>query len=385
MAASKLLAGSIALVLLSFFASSAIGVCFRRRKRRLGLEDKLRELEQALKTALENCASERRGRIRAQQALREDLAKACSNDSDFNSYPMTPIATVQSCFSTRNGTPRQPLLVPLARARLLFNQTRVPPASLEGLEGYSHCWIVYVFHQNTDLEKLWKNPSCSKFKAKVRVPRLKGGRMGVFATRSPHRPCPIGLTVAKVESVCGGAVILSGIDLVDGTPVLDVKPYLPYCDSIVGATLPDWVKGDEVLAVSSINFSEVFSTSLSACWPIMEKKSLYSSSHEFQCLIRQVLSWDIRSVSQRTRPRISTVRPDGIGGEHNQDLANSADLTMPEEKNEDVNSTSSDNMYHLILEGLDISYRIDCSGNVLVEKVNLPPCSKSGNAVAKIL
>ncbi|CAH9140971.1 unnamed protein product [Cuscuta epithymum] len=386
MAASKLLAGSIALILVSLFASSAIGVCFLRRKRRLGLEDKLRELEQALKTALENCASERRGRIRAQQALREDLAKVCSHDSDFYSYPMTPIATVQSCFSTRNGTPRQPLLVPLARARLLFNLTRVPPASLEGLEGYSHCWIIYVFHQNTDLEKLWKNPSRSKFKAKVRVPRLKGGRMGVFATRSPHRPCPIGLTVAKVESVCGGAVILSGIDLVDGTPVLDVKPYLPYCDSIVGATLPDWVKGDELLAVSSISFSEDFSSSLSACWPIMEKKSLYSSSHEFQCLIRQVLSWDIRSVSQRIRPHISAVRPDnGIGDEHNQDLENSADLTMSEEKNEDVNSTSSDSMYHLILEGLDISYRIDCSGNVLVEKVNLSPCSKSGNAVAKVL
>lgn len=67
----------------------------------------------------------------------------------------------------RNGTPRQPLLVPLARACLVFNTTRVPPASLEGLEGYSHCWIIYVFHLNTDLEKLWKNPSHSKFKAKV--------------------------------------------------------------------------------------------------------------------------------------------------------------------------------------------------------------------------
>ena len=71
-----------------------------------------------------------------------------------------------SCFS-RNGTPRQPLLVPLARARLKFDAARVPSASLEGLEGYSHCWILYVFHLNTDLEKLWKHPSQSKFKAKV--------------------------------------------------------------------------------------------------------------------------------------------------------------------------------------------------------------------------
>lgn len=67
----------------------------------------------------------------------------------------------------RNGTPRQPLLVPLARASLIFNISRVPPASLEGLEEYSHCWIIYVFHLNTDLEKLWKHPARSKFKAKV--------------------------------------------------------------------------------------------------------------------------------------------------------------------------------------------------------------------------
>lgn len=69
--------------------------------------------------------------------------------------------------SCRNGTPRQPLLVPLARACLTFDSARVPPASLEGLGEYSHCWIIYVFHLNTDLEKLWKDPSKSKFKAKV--------------------------------------------------------------------------------------------------------------------------------------------------------------------------------------------------------------------------
>ena len=67
----------------------------------------------------------------------------------------------------RNGTPRQPLLVPLASACLVFDLARVPPASLEGLGEYSHCWIIYVFHLNTDLEKLWKHPSKSKFKAKV--------------------------------------------------------------------------------------------------------------------------------------------------------------------------------------------------------------------------
>lgn len=67
----------------------------------------------------------------------------------------------------RNGTPRQPLVVPLAKACLIFDPSQVPQASLEGLEEYSHFWIIYVFHLNTDLDKLWKHPSKSKFKAKV--------------------------------------------------------------------------------------------------------------------------------------------------------------------------------------------------------------------------
>lgn len=111
-------------------------------------------------------AAERQGRIRAQQDLRKALAQPKSENLEQASYPMTPIGVVQSCFSTRNGTPRQPLLVPLARACLIFDSARVPPASLEGLVEYSHCWIIYVFHLNTDLVKLWKHPSRSKFKAK---------------------------------------------------------------------------------------------------------------------------------------------------------------------------------------------------------------------------
>lgn len=208
-----------------------------RRKSR-NLESKVVELEKSLKSSMDKCCAERQGRIRAQQALRKGLAHPQANNLELSAYPMAPIGIIQSCYSTRNGTPRQPLLVPLARACLIFDPSRVPPASLEGLKEYSHCWIIYVFHLNTNLENLWKQPSKSRFKAKVRVPRLKGGRMGVFATRSPHRPCPIGLTVAKVEAVQDNMVLLSGVDLVDGTPVLDIKPYLPYCDSIEGARVP---------------------------------------------------------------------------------------------------------------------------------------------------
>ncbi|WVZ11354.1 hypothetical protein V8G54_015884, partial [Vigna mungo] len=362
------------------FTLTAISISAYALKRKWNhLNSKIEELEASLKSCSEKCASERQGRIRAQQALREEVTKSQPKSENLNltCYPMMPIGIVHSCYSTRNGTPRQPLLVPLARACLVFNTTRVPPASLEGLEEYSHCWILYVFHLNTDLDKLWKHPSKSGFKAKVRVPRLKGGRKGVFATRSPHRPCPIGLTVAKtlvpgliayggyspspqVEAVQGNMVLLSGVDLVDGTPVLDLKPYLPYCDSIREATVPNWLTDDNLLSVASISFSEDFTSALENCWIVAEKKSLYASPGEFQNLIKQVLSWDIRSLSQRNRPHDALLK-----NENDELLGNASDVDDHENA---INS--SEIIYHLILEGLDVSYRIDHVGNVIVDNVS---------------
>ncbi|XP_047311172.1 uncharacterized protein LOC124914625 [Impatiens glandulifera] len=354
-------------------AVATVSVFIWRRKSKV-YEKRVRELELALKSSVNNCAAERQGRIRSQQALRKTLSQQKSDSFDSTCYPVTPIGIIQSCFSTRNGTPRQPLLVPLARARLNFNQARVPPACLEGLEEYSHCWIIYVFHMNTNLEKLWKNPSHSKFKAKVRVPKLKGGKMGVFATRSPHRPCPIGLTVAKVEEVQGNAVLFSGVDLVDGTPVLDIKPYLPYCDSNQEATVPSWVNEDKLLSVASINFSDGFAASLSDCWIKQEKKSLYKSADEFKSLIRQVLSWDIRSLSQRIRYHGSVTRENGGTIDNCSDLDENQDEAASDyhETEQHDSLPSSVTVYHLILEGLDVSYTIDSKDNVIVEKLTRP-------------
>ncbi|WCJ42416.1 tRNA (adenine(37)-N6)-methyltransferase [Euphorbia peplus] len=364
---SKWLKASIAVALVAAIsASTAMSVYFCRKKSKL-LSFKVDELQRAVDSSLKKCAAERQGRIRAQKELRDALAESKSEELEKTCYPMTPIGFVQSCFSTRNGTPRQPLLVPLARACLIFNSSRVPPASLEGLSEYSHCWIIYVFHLNTDLQKLWKEPSRSKFKAKVRVPRLKGGRMGVFATRSPHRPCPIGLTVAKVEAVEGNVVLLSGVDLVDGTPILDIKPYLPYCDSIQEAAVPKWVTEDSMLTVASVSFSEGFSSSLTDCWQTAGKKSLYASPDEFQCLIKQVLSWDIRSVSQRNHPHdppSNTVNGKAPNGSAESDC----DHDERDSSHETAEVYTDNVMYHLILEGIDISYIINCNGNVVVEK-----------------
>jgi tRNA-Thr(GGU) m(6)t(6)A37 methyltransferase TsaA len=123
----------------------------------------------------------------------------------------------------------------------------VPPAALEGLEQYSHCWVLYLFHANTDglgaldMHNGPPQPGAT-FRAKVRVPRLDGKKMGVLATRSPHRPIPIGLSLAKIEAVKGKCLYISGADIVDGSPVVDIKPYLPFCEALRDATAPDWVQ-----------------------------------------------------------------------------------------------------------------------------------------------
>lgn len=88
------------------------------------------------------------------------------------------------------------------------------------MEDYSHLWIIYYFHKNS-----------SHAKAKVAPPRLNGERIGIFATRSPHRPSPIGLSLVEIDRIEGTTISFFGTDMVDGTPVLDIKPYIPAYDT----------------------------------------------------------------------------------------------------------------------------------------------------------
>ncbi len=146
-------------------------------------------------------------------------------------FSFPAIAIIHSCFKEKFGIPRQPGLAPLAIAQLEFLPPYNNPAAVVGLEGCSHIWLQFVFHANSNNEA-WK--------PKVKPPRLGGNKsIGVFATRSPNRPAPIGLSVVKLESIeqKDGKLLLnlSGVDLLDGTPVLDVKPYIPYVDMICDA------------------------------------------------------------------------------------------------------------------------------------------------------
>ncbi len=93
-------------------------------------------------------------------------------------------------------------------------------------------------------------------RAKVRPPRLGGKTVGLFSTRTPHRPNPIGLSLVKLDRVAGDTLHLSSVDLVHGTPVLDIKPYLPYADSIAGATVPQWVVEPPVASLGRVTITD---------------------------------------------------------------------------------------------------------------------------------
>lgn len=289
-----------------------------------------RELEEKLQNEIK---SERMGRIRAEQAnkqLQLELSQRSSlSDESLGKWclPLKPIGFITSCFTTRNGTPRQPQLVHAARCALTL-ASDVHTSSLEGLEQYSHCWIIYIFHENTDITKTLTDRSSKH--SKIAVPRLNGKKMGVLATRSPHRPVPIGLSTAQIIGVEGNRLILGGADIVDGSPVLDIKPYVPFCDSLPNSTAPPWVAAeaeDEPLKVDEVIFTSSAMDEITQSWSSKKKRSegrsLYSSPQEFVGLIKQVLSLDIRSLHKRT----------GGKGKEQQDV------------------------FHVLLESVDVSYR----------------------------
>ena len=142
---------------------------------------------------------------------------------------LTPIGLVSSCYKEKFGIPRQPGLVTAAKSQLILDKV-FNEESIRELEGFSHIWLQFTFHETQS----------QGWKPMVRPPRLGGNqKVGVFASRSTFRPNPIGLSVVELNEIeiKSSRVVLhlTGCDLVDGTPVLDVKPYLPYVDAIPAA------------------------------------------------------------------------------------------------------------------------------------------------------
>ncbi len=138
-----------------------------------------------------------------------------------------PVAHIETELPTKFGLPRQSGLVDQLRARIVFEPKYRDPSAFKGLEGFSHLWLIWGFSANRRED--WA--------ATVKPPRLGGNRkMGVFATRSPYRPNALGLSSVRLialerDEKLGPVLVVAGADLMDGTPVYDVKPYLPFTDS----------------------------------------------------------------------------------------------------------------------------------------------------------
>jgi len=190
-------------------------------------------------------------------------------------FAMRPIGWVRTCYPEKFGVPRQAGMAGSARGRLVFAPDYGCKEAVEGLEGFSHVWVVFVFHE----------VRAEEVRLRVRPPRLGGNeRLGVFATRSPFRPNRIGLSACRLDRVgvsgTGGAVLdLSGVDLVDGTPVLDVKPYLSWADAVGEAAGGFAANGPESLEV------EVAPEA---------RRDFEALPEDLRELVRDTLRWDAR-------------------------------------------------------------------------------------------
>jgi tRNA-Thr(GGU) m(6)t(6)A37 methyltransferase TsaA len=197
-------------------------------------------------------------------------------------YSVEPIGFVRSCFKEKFAIPRQPQLAPAARGVLELLPPFDQGEALQGLEQVSHVWLLFLFHQALE----------DKPRLKVRPPRLGGNTsIGVFATRATHRPNGIGQSVVRLDKIDGAQLHLSGIDLLDGTPVLDIKPYVPYADSVPGAVNAIASAAPEAIAVqwSSVALEQAREHGWRLREPLVE-------------LIEQCLAQDPRPAYQKPVP-----------------------------------------------------------------------------------
>lgn len=132
-----------------------------------------------------------------------------------------PIGNIRSCFKEKFITPRQAGMVENSRATIEFYPEIQPHFALRGIEQFSFIWVIWWFHQNSN----------SSYSATVSPPRLQGQKVGCLASRSPHRPNPIGLSAVQIVNIGENFIEVDGVDFVDGTPVLDIKPYIKEYDA----------------------------------------------------------------------------------------------------------------------------------------------------------
>ena len=151
-------------------------------------------------------------------------------------HDIRKVAVMKSAFKQKYGIPRQPRIVQDLKSEIVFDKEFNNPDAVRGLEEFSHIWLIWGF-SDTKIDMSAEHPA---WKPTVRPPRLGGNvRMGVFATRSPYRPNSLGMSAVKLVEIRNEngqlSLIVEGADLLDGTPIYDIKPYIPYSDIIADA------------------------------------------------------------------------------------------------------------------------------------------------------
>ena len=202
-------------------------------------------------------------------------------------FVIRPIGYLESCYREKFGTPRQSGFVKNARARLsLVNE--INSSCLDGLEEFGYIWIIFIFHVGLN--------DYNNRKTKITPPKLEGAKKGVFATRSPHRYNPIGLSIAKLEKIEDRTITISGIDLIHGTPVLDIKPY-HYLDSLDRDELkfPNWLTDSKEKGRLKVFFTEESDEELKLMVK-SGKLDFYNSYDEVKEFVQQVFELNPHSI-----------------------------------------------------------------------------------------
>ncbi|RZA17074.1 MAG: tRNA (N6-threonylcarbamoyladenosine(37)-N6)-methyltransferase TrmO, partial [Proteobacteria bacterium] len=206
------------------------------------------------------------------------------------------IGTLLSPFREKFGIPRQSLMMNEARGTIKLNPDPQYALALKNLEQFTHIWVLFDFHKNG------RGP----WHPLIDTPRIEAGeRMGVFATRSPHRPNAIGMSAVRLERLDLGAeggieIHINGVDIMDGTPVLDIKPYLPFADRIEDAN-SGWAHTD-IRRYEVVFLSEVLAT----------LKKFEDRHPRLLALIEEMLAFDPRPTSQRRAAPIYESSSEGL-------------------------------------------------------------------------
>lgn len=207
---------------------------------------------------------------------------------------LTKIGTFESCFKELFGIPRQSSLAPSVQGKIILSPPFDRLEMISDLDKFSHLWVIFGFHA-------LKN---NRFRTTVRPPRLGGNKkVGVFATRSPYRPNPLGISLLKIIKIAkeekGISILVSGQDILDQTPIYDIKPYLPSVDYATKAN-GGWTDQIPVNKHPSVQFSTESINNINKFFP--EKESQLS----FQKIIQETLILDPRPGHQRSQKELKT-------------------------------------------------------------------------------